>query len=301
MPRVELMRPITIPEIRARKTSSSTSARGYKQIAEPLVAVTAYDFTFARIADDSGVDIVLVGDSLGMVIQGGSTTLPVTLEEMVYHTRCVSRGVSRALLVADMPFLSYQSSIQQAIESAGKFLKEGNAAAVKIEGGVAIAETVDRLVSLDIPVMGHIGMTPQSVHRMGGFRMQGRERRQRSAVSAGTRDQILDDARALVDAGVFAIVLEAIPGELAQTITETCSVPTIGIGAGPRCDGQILVSYDLLGLTQGHLPSFVKQFGKLGEDARVAFEAYADEVRKRSFPAATEPGTRVKPRVVSRS
>lgn len=298
MANVELMRPMTIPEIRARKTPGS--GKSFKLTGEPLVAATAYDYTFARLADEAGIDIVLVGDSLGMVVQGQSTTLPVTMDEMIYHTRCVSRGLSHSLLVADLPFLSYQTSIERAIESSGRFLKEGGAAAVKIEGGVAIADVVAKLVSLDIPVMGHIGMTPQSVHRMGGFRMQGRERRQKSPVSAGTREQIIEDARALVDAGVFSIVLESIPSDLGQTISEMCAVPTIGIGAGPRCDGQILVCYDLLGLTQGRLPSFVKQFANVGDQVKAGFENYAKEVRKRTFPVS-EPGTPAKPRVVSRN
>jgi 3-methyl-2-oxobutanoate hydroxymethyltransferase len=268
---------VTVPNVRQWKVADG--------IKKPLVMVTAYDYTFAKLAEAAGVDILLVGDSLGMVIQGQSSTLPVTLDEVIYHTRCVSRGASRALVVADMPFLSYQISEVHAIEAAGRLIKEGNAAAVKVEGGEVIAPTVRRLVALDIPVMGHIGMTPQSIHRMGGYKVQGRS----SASGAGSPDQILRDAKALEEAGAFCVVIECVPQELATTITKELSIPTIGIGASSECDGQVLVSYDLLGLQTGeHRPKFVKQFAQLGQAAVEAFATYAEEVRAKIFPSPAE-------------
>jgi 3-methyl-2-oxobutanoate hydroxymethyltransferase len=247
--------------------------------------VTAYDYTFAKLAENAGMDILLVGDSLGMVIQGQSSTLPVTLDEVIYHTRCVSRGASKALVVADMPFLSYQISEVHAIEAAGRLIKEGGAAAVKLEGGEVIAPTVRRLVDLDIPVMGHIGMTPQSIHRMGGYKVQGRS----SSRGAGSPEQILHDAKALEEAGAFCVVIECVPHDLATLITKELSIPTIGIGASAECDGQVLVSYDLLGLQTGeHRPKFVKQFAQLGMAAIDAFASYADEVRTKTFPSSAE-------------
>lgn len=268
---------ITVPIVKEWKVS-----RGDRS---PLVMVTAYDYTFAKLAEAAGMDILLVGDSLGMVIQGQSSTIPVTLEDVIYHTRCVSRGASRALVVADMPFLSYQISQERAIESAGRLIKEGGAAAVKVEGGEVVAPTVKRLVDLDIPVMGHVGMTPQSVHRMGGFRVQGKS----GSEGAGSADQILKDALALQNAGAFCVVIECVPRDLATQITAELSVPTIGIGAGPDCDGQVLVSYDLLGLQSSeHRPKFLKQFANLGEIAIQALSAYGTEVRQGTFPSQAE-------------
>ncbi|MEY4667340.1 MAG: 3-methyl-2-oxobutanoate hydroxymethyltransferase [Pseudomonadota bacterium] len=268
---------VTVPQVRQWKTA--------EEMHTPLVMVTAYDYTFAKLAEAAGIDILLVGDSLGMVIQGQSSTLPVTLDEVIYHTRCVSRGASKALVVADMPFLSYQISETHAIEAAGKLIKEGGAAAVKLEGGEVIAPTVRRLVNLDIPVMGHVGMTPQSIHRMGGFKVQGRH----SATGAGSADQILRDAKALEEAGAFCVVIECVPQDLASLITSELSIPTIGIGAGSACDGQVLVSYDLLGLQTGeHRPKFLKQFAQLGNAAIDALATYADEVRSRAFPSPQE-------------
>jgi 3-methyl-2-oxobutanoate hydroxymethyltransferase len=252
----------------------------------PLVMVTAYDFTFAKLAEAAGIDILLVGDSLGMVIQGQSSTLPVTLDEVIYHSRCVSRGASRALVVADMPFLSYQISEERAIEAAGRLIKEGGAAAVKLEGGEAIAKTVRRLVELDIPVIGHVGMTPQSVHRMGGYKVQGKAT---DNAGAGSAQQIMRDAKALEEAGAFCVVIECVPQDLATSITNELSIPTIGIGAGPTCDGQVLVSYDLLGLQpNSHRPKFLKQYGTLGEKAIEAMASYGEEVRKGRFPSPSE-------------
>jgi 3-methyl-2-oxobutanoate hydroxymethyltransferase len=228
---------ITVPRIKACKPSQRDADL-------PLVALTAYDFTIARLLDKAGVDILLVGDSLGMVVQGEKTTLPVTLEQMIYHTRCVARATERALVVADMPFLSYQTSLERAIESAGRLLKEGGAAAVKLEGGIALADTIRRLVQLDIPVMGHVGMTPQSIHRMGGFKTQGKTHREGVENRAGSWEQIVEDAVAVEEAGAFSVVLEGVPSDLAREITGKLNIPTIGIAAGAACDGEILVSYD---------------------------------------------------------
>jgi len=246
----------------------------------PITMLTAYDAPFARIFDDAGVDALLVGDSLGMVVQGADSTLPVTLEEILYHTRIVARARKRALLVADMPFLSYQVSAEDALRNAGRLLKEGGAEAVKLEGGVAIAETVARLVQVDIPVMGHIGLTPQSIHRMGGHRVQGN----REGSAPGCRQRLIDDAKAIAQAGAFAMVLEGIPAPLAREITAMVAVPTIGIGAGADCDGQVLVMHDMLGLTAGFRPRFAKPYASLWNDASAATLAYLREVRERAFP-----------------
>ncbi|HEY2105094.1 MAG TPA: 3-methyl-2-oxobutanoate hydroxymethyltransferase [Candidatus Binataceae bacterium] len=246
-----------------------------------IAMLTAYDFTFARIFDQAGIDILLVGDSLGMTVQGRDTTLPVTVDEMVYHLRMVTRACARALVVGDMPFLSYQVSAEDALRNAGRLIKEGGAEAVKLEGGVMIADTVRRLVDVDIPVMGHIGLTPQSVHRMGGYRVQGRI----EGRAAGCRERLLEDAAALEAAGAFAIVLEGMPAELAREITERCSVPTIGIGAGPECDGQVLVMHDMLGLSQSRKPRFVKAYAALSQAVGSAAADYAREVREGAFPA----------------
>lgn len=261
------VRKVTAPELRDRKK------RG------PAIAmVTAYDFTTARLVDEAGVDAVLVGDSLGMVVQGRANTLPVTLDEICYHGRAVARGVARAHLVGDLPFMSYQVSAAQAIESGGKLLKEGAFESVKIEGGIEIAEQVRRMVSVGIPVMGHVGLTPQWVHAFGGFKVQGK--------NEGDAERILNDARALEQAGVFAIVLEAIPPDVAARITETVGVPTIGIGAGRACDGQVLVCTDFLGLSRGHAPKFAKRYAELGDAVVEATRAYIDEVRSGAFPEA---------------
>jgi 3-methyl-2-oxobutanoate hydroxymethyltransferase len=248
---------------------------------QPFTMLTAYDAVFARIFDEAGVDGLLVGDSLGMVFQGNESTLPVTLDEILYHTRIVARARKRALLVADMPFLSYQVSAEEAVRNAGRLLKEGGAEAVKLEGGIAIAETVERLTRVDIPVVGHIGLTPQSVHRMGGHRVQGR----REGRAPGCRERLLEDARALEAAGAFAIVLEGIPTTLAHEITAELSVPTIGIGAGPDCSGQVLVMHDMLGLSPSFVPRFAKPYANLWQEALAASVAYCREVRERIFPA----------------
>ena len=254
---------VTVPEFAAAR------ARGDK-----LAVVTAYDYTSAKLADEAGIDAILVGDSLGMVIQGHATPLPVTLAQMQYHTACVVRGVTRALVIADLPFLSYQVSPRQAVKSAGSLLKSAGAAAVKLEGGERMADAIAACVRADIPVMGHVGLTPQSVHRMGGFKVQ------------RDGDQLLKDARAVADAGAFAVVVEGVPSDLAAAVTAALGIPTIGIGAGPGCDGQVLVSHDLLGLFDGFRPKFVKRYADLGTATRTAISEYADEVRRGTFPAA---------------
>ncbi|HEY5452194.1 MAG TPA: 3-methyl-2-oxobutanoate hydroxymethyltransferase [Polyangia bacterium] len=260
---------VTTATIRARKGSGERTA-----------VLTAYDVVFARLADEAGIDVVLVGDSLGMVVQGERTTLAVTLDDMVYHTRIVSRGVRRAHLVADMPFMSYQASVEDGVRAAGRLLKEGRAEAVKLEGGVEIAELVRRLVTVGIPVMGHVGMTPQSVHEFGGFKLQGRSDEQRA--------KILADARAVAEAGAYAIVVETVPQALAAEITRAVAAVTIGIGAGPDCDGQVMVMHDLLGLEPAWKPRFVRRYAEMGKAAGEAFAAYAADVRAGRFPAAGE-------------
>lgn len=247
-----------------------------KRRGEKLTMLTAYDFTFARIFDAAGIDLVLVGDSLGNVVQGGDTTLPVTLDEVVYHTRLVARGCRRAMVVGDLPFGSYQVSAEDAVRSAIRLVKEGGAQAVKLEGGVNAAEAIARIARAEIPVIGHVGLTPQSVHRMGGFRVQGRTESERA--------RVLADAQAVEEAGAVAVVLEGMPADLAADVTRKLAIPTIGIGAGPACDGQVLVMHDMLGLNDW-TPSFVKQFADLGAAAARAARAYADEVAHGKFPA----------------
>jgi 3-methyl-2-oxobutanoate hydroxymethyltransferase len=260
MPTNEL-RQVTVPDFVAAK------ARGQR-----LTMLTAYDYTMARLLDDAGVDSLLVGDSLGMVVQGQPDSLAVTLDEMVYHTRLVARGVRRSLLVVDLPFMSYQISPQQALESAGRLIKEGGAHAVKLEGGVRSAAAITAITTAQIPLMGHIGLTPQSVRRLGGFKVQ------RDA------ERLLEDALAVEAAGAFAVVVECVPTELAARITAALKIPTIGIGAGPDCDGQILVTPDLLGLFDDIRPRFVKHYAELGQAVRKAVESYCREVREGIFP-----------------
>jgi len=245
-----------------------------------LTMLTAYDCTMARIADRAGVDMLLVGDSLAMVVQGHENTLGVTMDEMLYHTRMVARGRRRALVVGDMPFLSYQVSPTDALMNAGRMIKEGGAEAVKLEGGMNMAETVARIVDVDIPVVGHIGLTPQSIHRMGGHKVQGRK----SGDAPGARERLLRDALALQEAGAFAIVIEGVPAELGAEITQLLHIPTIGIGAGPGTDGQVLVCNDVLGLEDRLAPKFVKRYAEIGRVAENAVIEYVDEVRGGVFP-----------------
>lgn len=246
-----------------------------KQQGIAIVALTAYDYVSAKLLDRAGVDLLLVGDSLGMVVLGYETTLPLTLDEMIHHAKAVRRGIEKALMVVDLPFLTYQESFQQAMHSAGRILKETGAQAVKLEGGYPeIAETVRRLVLAGIPVLGHVGLTPQSVHQL-GYRKQGK--------TPETGDRILKEAVALQDAGAFAVVLEHIPSQLAADISKTLVIPTIGIGAGIHCDGQVLVTHDLLGLTE-RVPPFAKRYANLQETITQAVQAYGEEVRDRRFP-----------------
>jgi 3-methyl-2-oxobutanoate hydroxymethyltransferase len=254
--------------------------RQMKARGEKIAMLTAYDATFARLLDDAGADVLLIGDSLGMVVQGHDTTLPVTLEEIAYHCRAVARGVRRAHVVGDMPFMSYQASLEQGMTNAGKLMKEGGCHSIKLEGGAVHAELVRRLVSAGIPVMGHIGLTPQSYHQLGGFKVQGRD--------PGGRERLLSDARSLEDAGVYSIVLEAIPADIAREITDAVSVPTIGIGAGTGCDGQVLVSYDALGMDETFKPRFVRRYATLGATIKDAVARYVADVRDGSFPSDAE-------------
>jgi 3-methyl-2-oxobutanoate hydroxymethyltransferase len=251
---------------------------------ERITMVTAYDCAFARLLDEAGVDVLLVGDSLGMVVQGLETTLPVTLDDIVYHTRMVVRGRRRALVVGDLPFGSYQVSPAEAVESAVRLVKEGGAEAVKLEGGIAMAHTIEAIAAIDVPVMGHVGLTPQSVHRMGGHRVQGR----RSGHAPGERERVIDDARAVQAAGAFAVVLECIPLDLAAEITAQLTIPTIGIGAGAHCDGQVLVLHDLIGLSDAWTPRFAKRYAEVGREVVRAASAYVHEVRAGIFPTEAQ-------------
>jgi len=245
---------------------------------EKIAVLTAYDYPFARLMDQAGIDIILVGDSLGSVVSGYDNTLPVTMDEMIYHTRAVVRGSEQALIVTDMPFMSYQSDLRDARINAGRLIKEGGAQAVKLEGGEHVAETIRAIVDIDIPVVGHIGLTPQSVHRMGGFKVQGRQEAQAR--------KILADAKAVEEAGAFAMVLEGIPRGLAREVTEAVNIPTIGIGAGPDCDGQVLVIHDILGLCDKYSPKFVKRFADISETIAGGIADYIREVRAREFPTS---------------
>jgi 3-methyl-2-oxobutanoate hydroxymethyltransferase len=261
------LRKTTVLDVRSRKGTGPA-----------LAMVTAYDYTMARLVDEAGADLILVGDSLGMVVQGLPNTLRVTLEEVCYHGRAVARGVARAHVVGDMPFMSYQVSAAQAVESAGKLVKEGAFESVKLEGGQDLAEHVRQIVRAGIPVMGHVGLLPQSVHALGGFKVQGR--------GAAAAAKIVADARALEEAGAYAIVLEAVPPDVADEVTRTVGVPTIGIGAGVGCDGQVLVCTDLLGMSPGHEPKFAKRYAEVGDAIVDAVKRYVGEVRSGAFPTA---------------
>ena len=263
----EAVRRITVPAI-----------QGMKARHERIAMVTAYDATFAQMIDEGGADMLLVGDSLGMVVQGLYSTLPVTVDEMIYHCRAVARGARRALLVADMPFMSWQLSSEQALKNAARFLSEGAVQAVKLEGGAEAADTLRKLVTYGIPVVGHVGLMPQSVHAMGGFRVQGK--------TYEAAERVFDDACAVAEAGAFALVLEGIPSDLSARITAAVDIPTIGIGAGADCDGQVLVCYDLLGLTPQLRPKFVKRYAEMFQAGKAAVRSYCDEVKTGAFPAA---------------
>lgn len=260
---------ITVPALRERKGSG-----------HPIAMLTAYDHPSARIAEDAGADVLLVGDSLGMVVQGNPDTLSVTLDQIVYHCSMVSRAARRALVVADMPFMTYHTGARDALKNAGRCVQEGGVQAVKIEGGVRRAGLIRRLVDNGIPVMAHIGLTPQSLHNLGGFKVQGR--------TLDSARRLLDDATAVEEAGAFSLVLECIPSEVANEITARASIPTIGIGAGPHCDGQVLVFHDLLGLYEGRLPRFVRAYGDFGKLMREALSRFCTDVTEGRFPTEEE-------------
>ncbi|MBI2845699.1 MAG: 3-methyl-2-oxobutanoate hydroxymethyltransferase [Chloroflexi bacterium] len=260
-------KPVTILDLQAKKREGV-----------PITMLTAYDYPTALAVDRAGIDVILVGDSLAMVVLGYENTLPVTMEEMLHHCRAVRRGAEHALLVGDMPFLSYQASVEQAVLNAGRFLKEGGMAAVKLEGGREVAPQIKAIVAAGIPVMGHLGLTPQSIHQLGGYRVQGK--------STAAAERLMEDAQILEEAGCFSIVLEAIPVEVAERISKSLSIPTIGIGAGLGCDGQVLVLHDLLGMFDRFTPKFVKKYADLFTEMTKAIEAYRDDVLTRRFPGA---------------
>jgi 3-methyl-2-oxobutanoate hydroxymethyltransferase len=266
---------VTVPELLQRKSAAADSTNKKK-----ITCLTAYDYPTARLMDEAGVDVVLVGDSVAMVVLGYESTLPLTMEESLHHTKAVRRGVQRALVVADMPFGTYQGDVNEALKNAVRFVKEAGAEAVKVEGGERRLEVISRLTEAEIPVMGHVGLTPQSVNAMGGYRVQGK--------TTGGAEQLLRDARAVEAAGAFSIVLEGIPRELAAEITKSVRIPTIGIGAGPDCDGQILVLHDLLGLTFQEPPKFARQYANVGEVISQAVREYCADVQGGSFPSDAE-------------
>ena len=248
-----------------------------KEEKQKITMLTAYDYSFAKLMDEAGINSILVGDSVGMVCLGYEDTLPVTMEDMIHHTKAVARGAKNALVVADMPFMSYQTSVYDAVVNAGRLIKEGGAQAVKLEGGFEVTEQIKAIVDASIPVVAHIGLTPQSVNAFGGFKVQGK--------SEAAAQKLLDEARAVETAGAFAVVMECVPAKLAAKITEELSIPTIGIGAGAGCDGQVLVYQDMLGLFSDFTPKFVKQFANVGEIVKGAFEGYIREVQEGTFPA----------------
>lgn len=256
---------------------TTSTLRSMKDRGEKITVLTAYDYTMARLLDQTGVEILLVGDSLGMVMLGYDSTIPVTLADILHHTRAVARGTQKAMVLADMPFLSYHTSLEESVKNAGILMQQGGAQAVKLEGGKEIVPVIEKLVISGIPVMGHLGLTPQQVHQMGGYSVQGK--------SEDTARKIIDDAKAIEAAGVFAVVLECIPYQLAEIVSKELKIPTIGIGAGAGCDGQVLVTHDLLGMYQDLAPKFVKRYGQLGESLKDAVREYISEVKGGVFPA----------------
>ena len=261
----------------SRKKVTTQTFRQKKERGEPITMLTAYDYPTAMAVDKAGIDSILVGDSLAMVVLGYENTLPVTMEEMLHHARAVARGAKSALLVGDMPFMSYQVSVEEAVRNAGRFLQQGGMDAIKLEGGRERADAIRAITGAGIPVMGHIGLTPQSVHQLGGFRAQGK--------TASAAKRLLEDAQALEEAGAFSLVLESVPARLAEVISKHISIPTIGIGAGTGCDGQVLVTHDLLGLFDRFTPKFVKKYTNLHETMHKAFTDYIDDVESKRFPA----------------
>ena len=245
-----------------------------------ITMLTAYDYPFAKIVDEAGIDGIIVGDSLGMVVQGLDNTLPVSMDEMIYHTKIVARAVQNAMVIGDLPFMSYQASIEEAVKNAGRFLKEAGATAIKIEGGAEVADHIRAITRSEIPVMAHIGLTPQSIHRMGGYKVQGK--------TEESAKRLLEEAHVAEDAGAFSLLIEAIPAGLAGRITEELSIPTIGIGAGPDCDGQVLVLHDVLGLFDRFLPKFAKRYANLKEEALKAIKIYKEEIERGVFPSKNQ-------------
>jgi 3-methyl-2-oxobutanoate hydroxymethyltransferase len=271
------------PQSHDQQTGSATRKKtildlqGKKRRGEPITMLTAYDYSSGLLVDRAGIDVILVGDSLAMVMLGIDSTVPITMEEMLHHCRAVARGARSAFLVGDMPFMSYQASVSEAVRNAGRFLKEGAMEAVKLEGGREVAQTISAIVGAGIPVMGHIGLTPQSVSKLGGYRVQGK-----TAIQAR---ELIEDALALEAAGSFSLVLEAVPAPVARIVSEKLKIPTIGIGAGPFCDGQVLVYHDLLGLFDRFTPKFVKQYAQLSQEILTALESFSQDVHERRFPA----------------
>ncbi|HLX12746.1 MAG TPA: 3-methyl-2-oxobutanoate hydroxymethyltransferase [Bacteroidota bacterium] len=263
------------PRVVTTKTVMTMKGTG-----EKIAMLTAYDYLMAKYLDQVGIDVILVGDSLGNVVLGYETTLPVTVDDMIYHAKAVKRAVKNALIVVDMPFMSFQTSIDDAVKNAGRIMKEVGVGAVKLEGGVYIAEIVKHLVSVGIPVMGHLGLTPQSINKFGTYEVRAKEKEE--------ANELLADAKALAEAGAFAVVLEKIPASLAKRVTETIPIPTIGIGAGPHCDGQVLVVHDMLGLTEEFKPRFVRRYSELAENMRTAFRGYIADVKGKKFPSKNE-------------
>ncbi len=251
-----------------------------KRFAAKITMLTAYDFPFAQIIDEAGIDMILVGDSLGMVVQGLDNTLPVTMDEMIYHTKMVSRATKNAMVIGDMPFMSYHKSVEDAVSNAGRFLKEAGASAVKLEGGAEVAEHIRAMTRADIPVMAHIGLTPQSIHRMSGYKVQGK--------TDEAAKKLIEEAHAVEDAGAFSLLLEAIPMKLAEKITSELTIPTIGIGAGAHCDGQVLVLHDVIGLFERFVPKFVKKYANMKDDVLSAVKKYKEEVEDGVFPSDKE-------------
>jgi 3-methyl-2-oxobutanoate hydroxymethyltransferase len=259
-----------------RKKMTKNTLIEMKRRGERIVALTSYDYLSTRIIDETGVDLILVGDSLGMVVLGYENTLPVTVEEIIHHLKAVSRAKPKAVLTGDLPFMSYQASVADAVRNAGRLVKEGGAESVKLEGGERYVPVIEAIVNASIPVVGHLGLTPQSLHEFGGYKVQGKDKE--------SAERLYRDAMSLEEAGCFAIVLEGIPWQLAQRITESVSIPTIGIGAGPYCDGQVLVINDMLGIHEHPLPKFVKKYDELGQRMKLAIQEYVDEVREGRFP-----------------
>ncbi len=263
-----------------RKKITTEALRAMKAAEQKITALTAYDHLFATLLDESGIDLILVGDSVATVVQGEDTTVPVTLDQMIYHAGLVSRAVKRAFVVGDMPFLTYRVSTEEALHNAGRLMQDARVEAVKIEGGQPVLDSVRRLTDAGIPVMGHLGLTPQSIHNFGTYKVRGE--------SESEAEQIVEDARCLEQAGAFAVVLEKIPSDVAETVTKAVSIPTVGIGAGSGCDGQILVSYDMLGLFTRFRPRFVRRYAELAEQIRTAVQGYCSDVREGDFPNADE-------------